>query len=100
LELVPIEYFCYEYSSILMSELKNPNERTSVSIPRDVILEIDRRRGDVSRSRFFLRMIEKSYGDCLDNNDLHTVNKKNARDAVDERSEISESTVSHWTISD
>lgn len=40
---------------------KNITKHVSVSIPRDLILQIDRQRGDVSRSRFFLRMIEKSY---------------------------------------
>ena len=94
LELVPTEYFCYQCSYTLMSELKNLNERSSVSSPRYLILEIDRRRGVVSRSRFFLRMIEKSYSDFLDNG-LHAVNKKNVRDTVDERSEILEATISH-----
>jgi metal-responsive CopG/Arc/MetJ family transcriptional regulator len=42
-------------------------KHVSVSVPSKLMLEIDRRRGDVSRSRFFLRMIEKSYGDYLDN---------------------------------
>jgi len=46
-----------------MSVRITPNKRTSVSIPRELILEIDRKRGDVSRSRFFLRMIEKSNSD-------------------------------------
>jgi hypothetical protein len=77
-----------------MSGIEKPKERTSVSIPRDLILEIDRKRGDVSRSRFFLRMIEKSYSDCLDSG-LHTVNKKNVRDTVDNRTVILESTASH-----
>jgi len=63
LELVPIEYFCCEYSYNAMSVRITPNKRTSVSIPRELILEIDRKRGDVSRSRFFLRMIEKSNSD-------------------------------------
>jgi metal-responsive CopG/Arc/MetJ family transcriptional regulator len=43
-----------------MTELINRNKRTSVSIPRSLILEIDRERGDVSRSRFLLRILEKS----------------------------------------
>ena len=46
---------------------KNITKNVSVSVPRNLILEIDRKRGDVSRSRFFLRMIEKSYSDFLDN---------------------------------
>jgi len=46
-------------------------KHVSVSVPRSLILEIDRRRGDVSRSRFFLRMIEKSYSDYLDNSEAY-----------------------------
>jgi metal-responsive CopG/Arc/MetJ family transcriptional regulator len=76
-----------------MSVINSPNGRTSVSIPRELILEIDRKRGDVSRSRFFLRMIEKSRNDYLDNG-LQTGNKKSVRDTVDERTEILKSTVS------
>jgi hypothetical protein len=68
-------------------------KHVSVSIPRDLILEIDRQRGDISRSRFFLRMIEKSYSDYHDN-DLQKVNNKKIRDAVDQRTEILESTAS------
>ena len=65
----------------------------SLSIPNNRLLEIDRIRGDVSRSRFFLRMIEKSYSDYLDNG-LHRVNKKSVRDAADERTRILKSTSS------
>ena len=43
-----------------MTELINQKKRTSVSIPRSLILEIDLERGDVSRSRFLLRILEKS----------------------------------------
>ena len=49
-----------------MTEIINRNKRTSVSIPRDLILEIDRERGDVSRSRFFLRILEKSRMSYID----------------------------------
>jgi hypothetical protein len=65
----------------------------SLSIPNNRLLEIDRIRGDISRSRFFLRMIEKSYGDYLGNG-LQEVNKKSARDTVDERTQILKSTAS------
>jgi metal-responsive CopG/Arc/MetJ family transcriptional regulator len=65
----------------------------SLSIPDNWLLEIDRMRGDISRSRFVLRMIEKSYDDYLDN-DLQAVNKKNVRDTVDERTGILKSTAS------
>lgn len=72
---------------------KNITRHVSVSVPRNLILEIDRRRGDISRSRFFLRMIEKSYGDYLGNG-LQEVNKKSVRDTVDKRTRILKSTVS------
>jgi hypothetical protein len=70
----------------------NPKHVT-VSIPRSLILEIDRRRGDVPRSRFFFRMIEKSYGDFLNNNSQEE-NKKRVRDTVDKRTQILKSTAS------
>lgn len=73
---------------------KNIPKHVSVSVPRNLILEIDRRRGDVSRSRFFLRMIEKSYSDFLDNDLRKVNNKKSVRDTVDQRTEILESTAS------
>jgi hypothetical protein len=65
----------------------------SLSIPNNRLLEIDRIRGDIPRSRFFLRMIEKSYSDYLDN-DLQDVNKKSVRDTVDKRTQILKSTAS------
>ena len=54
-----------------MSVVNNPNRRTSVSIPEDLKLELDRKRGDVS-SRFLLRILEKS----------HTGNLSTAEDSV------------------
>ena len=51
---------------------KNITKHVSVSVPRNLILEIDRKRGDVSRSRFFLRMLERSYSDYL-RDDLNAV---------------------------
>ena len=49
-----------------MTELINLNKRTSVSIPRGLILEIDRTRGDVSRSRLLLRILERSRTSDID----------------------------------
>jgi hypothetical protein len=72
---------------------KSIPKHISVSIPRNLILEIDRRRGDVPRSRFFFRMIEKSYSDFFSNG-LQEVNKKSVRDTVDERTQILKSTAS------
>lgn len=69
------------------------SNNVSVSIPRKHMLEIDRIRGDIPRSRFFLRMIEKSYGGYIENG-LQTVNKKSVRDTVGERTEILKSTAS------
>ena len=65
----------------------------SLSIPNNRLLEIDRIRGDIPRSRFVLRMIEKSYGGYIENG-LQTVNKKSVRDTVDERTQILKSTAS------
>ncbi len=73
--------------------MDSKNVTVSMSMPSKYVLEIDRIRGDIPRSRFFLRMIEKSYSDYL-SNDLLTVNKKSVRDTVDERTEILKSTVS------
>jgi metal-responsive CopG/Arc/MetJ family transcriptional regulator len=69
------------------------SQSVGISIPVSLLKRIDSERGDISRSRFFLRMIEKSYDDYL-NNSLQTVNKKNVRDTVDERTETLKSTVS------
>jgi hypothetical protein len=33
------------------------------SIPREILLKIDRLRGDVSRSKFLLRLVEKALED-------------------------------------
>lgn len=65
----------------------------SLSFPGNWLLEIDRIRGDIPRSRFFLRLIEKSYGDYLGNG-LQEVNKKSVRDTVDKRTQILKSTAS------
>ena len=65
----------------------------SLSFPGNWLLEIDRIRGDISRSRFVLRMIEKSYGEYLGNG-LQKVNKKSVRDTVDNRTQILKSTAS------
>jgi len=36
---------------------------TGVSLPDNLLKDIDNERGDVSRSRFLLRLILKAYGD-------------------------------------
>lgn len=73
-----------------MSVVNNPNRRTSVSIPRDLMLDLDRKRGDISRSRFLLRILEKSH---IGN--LHTIEntridetKKSSKDSVENRTGI------------
>jgi hypothetical protein len=96
LELVPREYFCYEYSIYSMSVLNNPNRRTSVSIPEDLKLELDRKRGDVSRSRFLLRILEKSHTGNLSTAEdtCKDGTKKCSKDSVENRTGILRSTES------
>jgi metal-responsive CopG/Arc/MetJ family transcriptional regulator len=36
---------------------------TGISFPADIMNKIDTERGDVSRSRFLLRLIEQAYGE-------------------------------------
>jgi hypothetical protein len=73
-----------------MTELINPIRRTSVSIPEDLKLEIDRKRGDVSRSRFLLRILEKAQignlGTIGDKRLDET--KKSSKDSVENRTGI------------
>jgi hypothetical protein len=79
-----------------MSVLNNPNRRTSVSIPRDLMLELDRKRGDVSRSRFLLRILEKSHIGYLGTIEDTRIGgtKKYSKDSVENRTGILGSTES------
>jgi metal-responsive CopG/Arc/MetJ family transcriptional regulator len=50
-----------------------------VSLPREIITRIDNERGDVSRSRYVLRMVQKVYKDTSSGegqkNNLHPVER-------------------------
>jgi hypothetical protein len=73
-----------------MSMINNPNRKTSVSIPEDPKLELDRKRGDVSRSRFLLRILEKSrIGNlgAIEDKRLDET-KKSSKDSVENRTGI------------
>ncbi|PWU81760.1 MAG: hypothetical protein DLM72_05340 [Candidatus Nitrosopolaris wilkensis] len=57
-----------------------------ISLPREIIEKIDVARGDVPRSRFLLRILERVY--CINNdNNRKSVNKngKNRQDSPDIR---------------
>jgi hypothetical protein len=74
---------------------KTMNTYTSVSVPRRFLLEIDRQRGDIPRSRFFLRILEKTYDDFGRRDRLDEAgNKKNYKNSVDLRTGILQSTES------
>ncbi len=70
------------------------SQSVGISLPVSLLKRIDSERGDIPRSRFFLRMIESSYDDYL-SDDLNEVkNKKSVGGKVDQRTEILQSTVS------
>ncbi len=73
-----------------MSVVNNPNKPTSVSIPKDLKLELDRKRGDVSRSRFLLRILEKSHIGNLGTAEDTRIDgtKKYSKDSVENRTGI------------
>ena len=73
-----------------MSVVNNPNKTTSVSIPKDLKLELDRKRGDVSRSRFLLRILEKSHIGNLGTAEDRRIDgtKKSSKDSVENRTGI------------
>lgn len=78
-----------------MNLINNMNGRTSISIPRELKLEIDRERGDVSRSRFLLRILEKSRVGYLDTRCTHTdETKKSPKNSVEDALGIWHSTES------
>jgi len=41
------------------------NIATGISLPSDLIQKIDALRGDIPRSRFILRVLEKTYGESM-----------------------------------
>ena len=34
----------------------------SITLPKDILAKIDQTKGDVNRSRYILRLVEKAYG--------------------------------------
>jgi hypothetical protein len=47
---------------------------TGLSIPTELLYKIDAERGDISRSRFLLRLIEKAYSKSGPDNEVTSVN--------------------------
>ena len=45
---------------------------TGLSLPAELIRKIDAERGDISRSRFLLRLIERAYNDKQKNMEVQT----------------------------
>lgn len=42
------------------------NASAGISLPYELMMRIDEERGDVSRSKYILRIIQKNYGDNTD----------------------------------
>ena len=55
--VLPLTNICKLTGFIGMQKCKS----MGLSLPRELMLKIDGDRGDVSRSRFLLRLIEKAY---------------------------------------
>jgi hypothetical protein len=54
---------------------------TGLSLPVHLLKRIDLERGDVSRSRYLLRILETQY---KDQNQDHNEKRKNAQDSLDQ----------------
>jgi hypothetical protein len=50
------------------------HKATGLSIPTELLYKIDTERGDVSRSRFLLRLIEKAYSKSGPDNGVRSIN--------------------------
>jgi metal-responsive CopG/Arc/MetJ family transcriptional regulator len=50
-----------------------------ISIPRDILSKIDQERGDISRSRFVLRILQRTYVDT--HTKANKIKKENLGDA-------------------
>jgi hypothetical protein len=57
------------------------NIATGISLPVHLLRRIDLERGDVSRSRYLLRILETQY---KDQNQDHNEIRKNAQDSLDQ----------------
>ena len=44
-----------------MNKIHNKSKAAGISIPTDLLSKIDKDRGDISRSRFIVRIIEQAY---------------------------------------
>ena len=44
-----------------MIKVHNKSKSAGISIPTDLLSEIDKNRGDISRSRYIVRIIEQVY---------------------------------------
>jgi metal-responsive CopG/Arc/MetJ family transcriptional regulator len=51
-----------------------------ISLPKNIFLKIDEERGDISRSRFIVRILEKNYSDIK----TIEIRKENKEDSVNQ----------------
>jgi hypothetical protein len=70
------------------------SQSVGISLPVSLLKRIDNERGDIPRSRFLLRILQKSHNDDLETHGKKVNNKKSRRDIVDQRTEILQSTIS------
>ncbi len=55
-----------------------------ISLPKEIITKIDSERGDIPRSRYLLRLLEKMYKSNKNGEKL-SVNTENSQDPLDSR---------------
>jgi hypothetical protein len=62
-------YICeclYHHSLLSLADMRVKNcVEVGISVPKVVLEQIDRDRGDINRSRYLLRLIEDKYGSKL-----------------------------------
>lgn len=64
------------------------SQSVGISLPISLLKRIDSERGDIPRSRFLMRLLQK-----LDHNNAETYGQDvNKKDSVDQRTEIPQST--------
>jgi hypothetical protein len=49
------------YTEVVKIVVMHKSKSTGISLPADIMNKIDTERGDVSRSRFLLRLVEQVY---------------------------------------
>jgi len=60
------------------------NIAVGISLPRDIMKKIDSERGDISRSRYLLRVLQKAY--ISDNNNRQKIQPENTdQNSLDRR---------------